>query len=140
MHVIGTSGNDVVHLMTKNSRRYVDAAGAPVTAGTGCKVDPNATIPTVICREAVWSAALGAGDDTVIVRGKTRSFLDGGPGNDTFVGGTGADTFAGGDGFDTVDYRGRPGMNVVIGGGPHSGAKGERDTIDSDIERVLLPS
>ena len=92
VHVIGTSGNDVVHLTTKNSRRYVDATGAPVTAGAGCKVDPTATIPTVMCREAVWSAALGAGDDKVIVSGRTRSFLDGGPGNDTFVGGTGADT------------------------------------------------
>jgi hypothetical protein len=136
--VIGTAGDDVVHMAwAGNGVRTVDANGAPITAGRYCTV--TGTVAT--CRGNSFHAVLGDGNDWAGVSGKVRSTLEGGNGNDTFVGGDSADRFYGGPGFDTVDYRGRaPGtVTALIGGGPHSGRRGEQDLIAADIEQVLLP-
>jgi hypothetical protein len=139
--ITGTSGNDVVHVtQLRENLRSIDANGAAITYGGNCK--PGAAPNTVLCRAALIEAHLGAGNDRIVLTGKGRSLLDGGDGDDTFVGGTSADVFIGGAGYDTVDYRGRPAntIQVHIGGGARSGAKGEQDDIRSDIEKVLLPT
>jgi hypothetical protein len=145
IEVIGTPGADTVHLTkVHDNLKTVDANGAALSVGAGCGLDPSAVIPTADCRGGGFDAHMGNGDDTVVVSGArigVRNVLDGGAGNDLFVGGLGADTFIGGAGDDTVSYEGRPvgSVTALIGGGPHSGARGERDDISSDIEHVLMP-
>ena len=128
----------------RDALKTVDANGAPITAGSGCTLDRTAVIPTADCHGGGFDAHMGDGNDTVIVGGTRmgiRNVLDGGAGNDTFVGGLGPDTFIGGAGDDAVDYSHRPAGSVtaLIGAGPRSGARGERDDIGTDIEHVLLP-
>jgi hypothetical protein len=136
--VTGTSRNDVIHLTgLPNGLRQVDANGAAMTVGHGCVL--NGTVAT--CRGGPFIASLGDGDDEVFVTGAARSTLEGGNGDDWFVGGPRADRFMGGAGDDTVDYSGRPpgSVSVRVGGGPRSGARGEHDDIEADIEHVVIP-
>jgi hypothetical protein len=144
IEVTGSSGDDVVHLTEVHDNvKSIDANGAPVVAGHGCTMSAPAVVPTAICHGASFRAAMGDGNDTVFVNGTmgSRSILDGGAGDDTFVPGYGPETFIGGDGDDTVDFTGRPpgSVTATIGGGAHSGAKRDHDDIRSDIEHVLLP-
>ena len=57
------------------------------------------------------------------------------------MGGDSSDKFYGGPGIDTVDYRARAhgSVTALIGGGAHSGRRGEQDLIGPDIEKLLLP-
>jgi Ca2+-binding RTX toxin-like protein len=121
------------------NERKIDANGAAITYGGNCK--PGDTPNSVLCRATRVDAQLGAGNDRIVLTGKGRSTLNGGDGDDSFVGGISGDVFIGGNGTDTVDYRGRPTNTVTgtIGGGAHSGARGEQDDIRADIEKVLLP-
>jgi Ca2+-binding RTX toxin-like protein len=137
--VTGTTGNDVVHIaQIRDNLRSIDANGKPIRAGKGC-TQQSATV--VACRSSRVYASLGDGNDSVIVDGKGRMQFDGGAGNDVFRGGPSQDVFIGGLGNDAVDYRNRADGSVAfeIGGGPVSGARGERDDIRGDIESVLMP-
>jgi hypothetical protein len=143
--ITGTSGDDVVHVTkVHDNLKQIDANGAPITIGQGCSLSTTATIPTALCHGSGINASLGAGNDTLVMVGSwsSRSTLDGGPGNDTFVAGYGPETFIGGDGFDTVDFSGRAvgTVNGAIGIGNHSGARRDHDNIETDIERVILPT
>ena len=143
--ITGTSGDDVVHVTkVHDNLKSIDANGQPLAVGPGCTMSTSATIPTALCHGSGVDASLGAGNDTIVMVGtwSSRSTLDGGPGNDTFVPGFGAETFVGGDGFDTVDFSGRPPgtVNGAIGIGNHSGARRDHDNIGTDIERVILPT
>lgn len=140
--VRGTDGADDVRVTTVKGERVVDAHGATISAGPGCRADGA----TVRCRGGRLTATLGAGADALTVIGRLRAIVDGGPGDDRFTTGRAGDVFIGGDGTDTVDYRGRntaqkAGGPVVVrvGEGPKSGQQGEKDDIRADVERVLVP-
>ena len=80
----------------------------------------------------------GFGDDTLVGSAQANT-LDGADGDDDLAGGLGADTLIGGDGIDdTADYSARvTGVVIALGGGATSGAPGEGDTIDADVEDAL---
>jgi Ca2+-binding RTX toxin-like protein len=65
------------------------------------------------------------------------SLLDGGAGDDNLETFTGNDTLIGGDGVDEVHYvnRSQP-LTLFLDGQPHSGQAGEKDVLNTDIERV----
>jgi len=88
----------------------------------------------------------GPGDD-VLVGGPADDAIDGGAGSDVIAGGGGADVLSGGSGTDLVSYVDRiaadgsllprrTGVTVAIGEAGASGAPGEGDTIESDVEQV----
>jgi PKD repeat protein len=83
--------------------RIADAA-APLRAGAGCtRIGPR----RVSCRAAGVKRIVmhgGAGADVLIVTGRTRALLDGGPGADRLVGGS-LTRFRGGPGADRVVRR-----------------------------------
>ena len=66
------------------------------------------------------------------------ALLDGGAGNDHLEAFNGDDTMIGGDGIDEVIYvnNSQP-LQIFLDGLPHSGRAGEKDTINTDIERVI---
>jgi hypothetical protein len=141
----GTNGDDVVHVTkVHDNLKQIDANGGPITVGQGCSLSTTATIPTAMCHGSGVNASMGTGNDTLVMVGSwsSRSTLDGGPGDDTFIPGYGPETFIGGDGFDTVDFSGRPigTVNGATGIGNHSGARRDHDNIGTDIERVILPT
>ncbi|HEX6714015.1 MAG TPA: calcium-binding protein [Thermoleophilaceae bacterium] len=66
--------------------------------------------------------------------GAGEDHLNGGLGDDQLDGGEGPDLMQGGDGTDKVSYAARPaGITATIGGND-TGASGEGDTIDDDVE------
>jgi hypothetical protein len=88
----------------------------------------------------------GPGDD-VLVGGPANDVIDGGPGQDVLAGGGGADVLSGGPGTDLVTYDDvigpdgtllprRTPVTVAIGQPGASGARGEGDTIEGDVEQV----
>ena len=88
----------------------------------------------------------GPGDD-VLVGGPADDVIDGGPGSDIIAGGGGADVLSGGSGTDLVTYADviaadgtllprRTPVTVAIGQPGASGARGEGDTIEGDVEQV----
>ena len=82
VHVVGTTGDDVVRLSRESgTRQHVDANGAPMTAGPGCTLQG----PIATCKGTSFDVSLGEGNDVVTGAGKARAKLDGGPGNDTFI-------------------------------------------------------
>ena len=66
------------------------------------------------------------------------ALLDGGAGDDHLEAFNGDDTMIGGDGIDQVIYvNNTQPLQIFLDGLPHSGRAGEKDTIGTDIERVI---
>jgi PKD repeat protein len=88
----------------RGARWRITDAAAPLRAGAGCR---RLAPKTVSCRAAAVKRIEmhgGTGADTLIVRGRTRALLVGGPGADHLAGGPGT-RFRGGPGTDTVSRR-----------------------------------
>jgi hypothetical protein len=98
--VQGAAGTDNRLTARKRGPRWrIADAAAPLRAGAGCR---RLAPKTVSCRAAAVKRIEmygGAGADTLIVRGRVRALLVGGPGADRFMGGRLA-RFRGGAGAD----------------------------------------
>jgi RTX calcium-binding nonapeptide repeat (4 copies) len=91
----------------------------------------------------------GSGNDTLVAGPGFGTLMIGGPGNDDMTGGPGVDSFdeagshngsdtmRGGAGDDDVDYSlRRANLRVSLDGKPNDGARGERDNVGADVEKV----
>jgi Ca2+-binding RTX toxin-like protein len=113
----------------------------------------------VVCAGAGNDVVVGGPGNDTLRGGPGADLLQGGGGDDHLVGGPGADTeegqagadlfdqgsaadgadvLRGGPGTDTVSYAARRHTVSVVSGRAHaSGAPGERDTVNADIERLV---
>lgn len=79
----------------------------------------------------------GDGND-LLIAGSSGDLLVGDAGDDTLTSGAGTDTLVGGEGSDTASYAGRTdALTLLPGAGAVSGAEGENDTLEADIESVI---
>jgi Ca2+-binding RTX toxin-like protein len=122
--VRGMGGNDIIGV----------ANGVPVDTqlhgGDGNDIlYTNSTRRTYMFGDAGNDNLTGnAGDD----------FFFGGDGHDTMNGMRGADTMWGGTGIDTVQYLTRnENLRIAADNLPYSGAPGERDVINTDVEGLV---
>ena len=136
--LFGDAGNDTI---LGNRGRDV------IYGGDGNDVLSGGTGPDVLIGEAGNDSVVGsAGDDRLFGDGilDTDSgvggddTLGGSAGRDTLYGGLGADLISGGPGTqDLVNYSDRSAdLFVTIGAADQSGARGERDTVTVDTEKV----
>lgn len=85
---------------------------------------------------AILAQASDPGSDT-LMGGFGNDTLFGMDGDDRLAGGLGADVFWGMAGRDTVTYLTRPeGLHITADGLAFSGATNERDTINTDVEKL----
>lgn len=144
----------------------LDEDASRMTAGPGCTASadgyhvtcPDAGIERIVVKVGLLGSDVriradlpsfiqgGPGDD-VLIGGPANDVIDGGPGQDIIAGGGGADVLSGGPGQDLVTYDDqiasdgtllprRTGVRVAIGRPGFSGAPGEGDTIEPDVEQV----
>ena len=143
--VRGTDGDDAIQVQKFGREFVVRWPGQKkIALGAGC-VWENVY---AVCKgnsKTTVDVDLGVGNDSILVDGKFRSVLNGGPGDDTFVDiyAKSADVMRGGPGTDTVDYGWREGAaakNVIAtpGTGPDDGKRNEHDDIGADVELVVL--
>lgn len=144
----------------------LDEDASRMTAGPGCTASadgyrvtcPDAGVQSIAVqvgflgsdvriRADLPSVVRGGPGDDVLVGGPADDVIDGGPGSDVIAGGGGADVLSGGPGQDLVTYADqiafdgtllprRSPVQVAIGRPRFSGAPGEGDTIEPDVEQV----
>jgi Ca2+-binding RTX toxin-like protein len=120
---------NVLTVSVTGSTITVTDAGAPLTAGDGCRADLDGSVSCTSPRAGAATAvqariATDDGDDAVTASGVAQVSIDGGSGNDALSvtghgsavlsGGLGDDVLSGGDGPDSLD--GGPGADSMSGG------------------------
>ncbi len=123
--VIVDGANVVNVTVSRAGRRYVVRSrpgGVQVRLGSGSRAcSSSRTAKLVSCRADVASilASLGAGDDTLRIRGsvpaRVSAIVDGGEGSDRVRGGRGDDTIYAGDDHDPDTVAGGGGGDVLYG-------------------------
>jgi Ca2+-binding RTX toxin-like protein len=117
----------------------ITESGGSIEAGPGCTKAPDAQrVGCPATGTVVLEAALGDGDDSLIVSAGLPAEIDGGPGNDSITGGFGDDVIRGGDGADRID--GNTGNDTVISAGGDdslSGGAGDDSLQSGDGDDTL---
>ncbi len=154
----GGPGNDSINAGGGDDQLFGDAGNDTILGnrgrdviygGDGNDVLSGGTGPDVLIGEAGNDSVVGsAGDDRLFGDGildtdsenaaAGSDTLGGSEGRDTLYGGLGADLISGGPGTqDLVNYSDRSAdLFVTIGAADQSGARGERDTVTVDTEKV----
>jgi hemolysin type calcium-binding protein len=157
---------DNVTIARSGGMLRLDEDASRMTVGSGCVVSPNGyhvtcdatgvtsiTVQTsdlgsdVRIRADLPATIHGGAGDDALIGGPADDVIDGGGGQDVLGGGGGADELHGGSGVDLVTYEDRigsdgtllprhQGVRVKVGADGASGARGEGDTIATDVEQV----
>lgn len=104
----------------------------------GVSVVRGSAFDDTLIGSAAPETLIGGEGDDLLIAGGSGDRLVGDGGDDTLASGGGTDTLTGGAGTDTATYAGRTeALTLLPGGGAVSGAEGEGDTIEADIERFI---
>ena len=127
LHYVAAPGerNDLVVSETPSGEVRFQDAGAPVTAGNGCR---QVARDEAVCPRASMTLAMGDGDDAAametqfgLIEGEAGDDrLTGGAGTDTLSGGPGTDELHGGAGDDVLDDFDTAEVADTFDGGPGS--------------------
>lgn len=136
----GLGGNDSLRARNFTSGGTTLRLLEPVTinGGVGNDTIEGADGNDVLIGEAGNDSISGGAGNDLLDGGINADTLFGFTGNDTLNGGLGTDVLTGAQGIDTADYSARiENLSLRIGAGFASGAVGELDNIEADVENVL---
>ncbi|MEO8700934.1 MAG: calcium-binding protein [Kofleriaceae bacterium] len=133
--------DEVPHSGAANEHDRILASVEDARGGTGDDTITGSALANVLDGGAGNDAIDGGPGDDTLRGGTGTNLLYGGAGDDRFdqgIGATGRDIISGGGDVDTIDYSARSAdLVIAMDAATPSGAAGEADLVDTDVENAV---